>query len=227
MYASGVLGRPDEYFNVVITHELHPGARDSPSEQLALTWRDGVTPNGVLAIKFMPYQFDRFRSALPLSVFPDVRWVFIRRKNIVDQAISRVIAMQTDAWYWKSSPICEPTYSADEINSAIDTIAQEERDWLLWFESEAVMPLTLWYDEIAKSPEVAARRVAEHVGVHWPTQLERWTTRARRSLNKERYKYSEMRPQATSRNSEWRTRFAADRPCTVGDLVTKERFPPP
>jgi LPS sulfotransferase NodH len=207
MYATGVLGRPDEYFNIVTTKELYPGSGDAVPEQLVHTMVDGCTPNGVLSIKFMPCQFQRFCSSALLDVFPDKKWIFVRRKNLLDQAISYEIALQTDAWYGKSQNVREPVYSEEALALRIEEIIADEKKWLQFFGANRIHSLRLWYNYIAQSPEGAARLVANHIAVPWPNRLQRTLTALKRRASGEYYKYTDLRPQRNHINNEWKVRF--------------------
>jgi LPS sulfotransferase NodH len=186
--ATGRRRQPREYFAGVddpdvlaLLPPIAPPAREGePFEQrLRTVVREGTTPNGVFGAKLMwGHQADlqaRLR-ALPglgrlgpverlAAVLGDVRYVFVRREDVVAQAISLWRAVQTDAWRAEEEDGHQPQYSFAGVDHLVRMLRGHDRSWRRWFRSHGVEPLELRYEEIAGDPAAAIRRTLEHVGV--------------------------------------------------------------
>jgi len=210
MYKTRRLGRPDEYFNEANTQILHPGACASVTSQIAFANMDGRTDNGVVGIKFMPYQFDRFRREADITrVFPDARWVFVRRDDILAQAISYALAIQTGAWTWSGDPPSAVKYSEEEITGRIFEIVRGEDDWIDFFRKNNIRPLCLYYDAISKSPTRAARRVADFMNVEWPKLPSRLIRAFEDRVRRHPWQFAPMKIQRNEINRDWRRQFTS------------------
>jgi LPS sulfotransferase NodH len=157
-----------------------PAPEGEPFEQrLRSVLREGMTGNGVFGAKLMwGHQADllaRLRTLPGLArlgpverlaaVFGDVRYVFVRREDVVAQAISLWRAVQTEAWRADDEDGHEPHYSFVGVDHLVRMLRGHDRSWRRWFRSHGVAPLELRYEEIAGDPAGAVRRTLEHVGV--------------------------------------------------------------
>lgn len=93
----------------------------------------------------------------------NTRWgfpVWMRRRDIVDQAISWAIAAQTGQFRSDVAARGIPEYSAEAIRKGLATIVDQEARWAAHFETVAVRPLMIWYeDDVAADPRNAARKI--------------------------------------------------------------------
>jgi len=98
--STGVLGRPLEYFNGPARRQLtDPTYPDDPRQQVVRILTMGRTPNGVYGLKMFASQFREVAGALKLShELPNLRFVYLRRNDVLGQAISWVRSLQTNQW---------------------------------------------------------------------------------------------------------------------------------
>ena len=117
--ATGVAGNPREWFNVLEEQQQrarwgrHGQGDVSPLSYLSHVVSQGSTHNGVFGLKLHYYQLadlsaqlrriDGFRD-LPVeeaisAAFPEVRYIWLTRKDKARQAISYHRACQTDTWW--------------------------------------------------------------------------------------------------------------------------------
>jgi trehalose 2-sulfotransferase len=186
--ATGRPRQPREYFSGVDDPEvlglLPPTMPPAPDgepfdERLRAVLADGTTSNGVFGAKLMwGHQADlqaRLR-ALPglaqlgpveriAAVFGDVRYVFVRREDVVAQAISLWRAVQTEAWRADEENGHEPRYSFAGVDHLVRMLRRHDLSWCRWFNAHGVAPLELQYEAIAGDPGGAVRRTLEHLGV--------------------------------------------------------------
>lgn len=181
MRNTGVLGNPAEWF---VPWSVFNSERDHAKELAGVRQR-ATGENGVSAIKVMANQllaieqglgtflkpkpgprFFRFHKA-----FEDAKWVRIMRRNVVAQAISRVMAQQTGINHATGSQDQDhfagnlmKGYSADYNEKAkfnYDAILREATSitleniaWDQFFRDFGIDPLVLVYEDVAKDEEM-------------------------------------------------------------------------
>jgi LPS sulfotransferase NodH len=189
--ATGVAGRPTEYFSSGFRAYWAPqwGTPDFPA-YLRRVVRTGTTPNGVFGGKTHAGQFDYFarqasgrmpvphadRPALLARWFPDLRYVRLRRRDPVRQAVSYMKAIQTNEW-WDAdqapAPFDAPRSGAERydhllIEASIERLAEEDRRWDRYFATIDVEPLTLYYEDLSRDRDAAVRTVLDYLGLAAP-----------------------------------------------------------
>jgi LPS sulfotransferase NodH len=214
--ATGVAGRPEEYFQFRARtgyprrpQEYFEGAADAeifdilgprtrveedearydPSRferyEGYLEWalQAGTTPNGVFGAKVMWGYFNGFvtglRWAVPgrqrlsvrelaPSVFPDLRYLSVTRRDKVRQAVSLWRALQT--WSWSSDQVPAVgtehlVYSHAAIAHLIRDIEAHEYEWRTYFRECGVEPLTIVYEDFAGRYEETVRDILRHLQI--------------------------------------------------------------
>jgi LPS sulfotransferase NodH len=145
----------------------------------------GTTPNGVFGAKVMWGYFNGFvtglRWALPgrrqrldvpdlvQSVFPNLTYLTVSRRDKVRQAVSLWRALQS--WSWSSEQNAERaagahlTYSHAAIAHLIRDIEDHEFGWRTFFRECGVEPFDVVYEDFAASYEDTLREILRHVGI--------------------------------------------------------------
>jgi trehalose 2-sulfotransferase len=180
--------QPREYFEGVDDPELfellprsEPPLAEAPfHERLADVVREATTPNGVFGAKVMWGYHDDLQSRLarlpalaPLDsagrfarVLGDVRYVHVRREDVVAQAISLWRAVQTREWRaGDEGEAPEPRYSFTGIDHLVQMLRAHDRRWRRWFAARAIVPLELRYEQVADDPGAAVLATLELIGV--------------------------------------------------------------
>jgi LPS sulfotransferase NodH len=111
----------------------------------------------------------------PLAVlrgfFPDLRLVWLRRRNLVAQAISHYVAIATDIWDSRLSgaPSGESdrgaAYDFDKIDHQVTSALAATQGWRETLAGAEAITLPLFYEELAADLAGSIRRVFAHVGV--------------------------------------------------------------
>jgi trehalose 2-sulfotransferase len=218
--ATGVAGRPEEYFEAVPTtgvrrdprdylaglddpHALALVSGDRPDEHppysslrdvtryadhLARVREWGTTPNGVFGAKIMWGQLadlavlaaeDRACRGLSYAdllarLFDDPRYVWVRRRDSVRQAVSLWRAMQTQFWRAELEPPVarpggpEPRYSFPALRHLTRLLCDQDAAWERFFATLPTPPLVLTYEELSADLARAVRRTLAHLGVPPP-----------------------------------------------------------
>ena len=183
---TGVAGRPTEYFNRRFQPELFGrfGVETQGAFLEAVT-RQTATPNGVFGVKMMldddvkPFFGGLRRVHGPLSdaelvraAFPDLRFVYLTRRDKVRQAVSFVRAQQTGVWerYSDETEAKNPQLEFDfaALNRTVHDLALREARWQDLFDALGVSPYTVVYEDYVRAPEAAVREILDFLGLEPP-----------------------------------------------------------
>jgi len=194
--STGKLGIPYEWLRgdggtASSDYEHYP---QSESEQVRRVLTEGRTPNGVYSLKMFPEHFDQRTKGWATSL-PDLRYVYLAREDIVDQAISLAIARQTGSYMKETPERAEPVYDCDQILNCLRFIAVGEARWRMFFAANAISPLEMSYNQLLHDPQKEISRIAQLVDVEDAI------------IDSSKFLPT---PQTTERNAGWRKRFLED-----------------
>jgi LPS sulfotransferase NodH len=151
----------------------------------------GTSRNGVFGAKMMWNYFDDFRARIAElpgladltfndalhEVFPQLRIIFVRRRDKVPQAVSLWKAIQTQQWRTDSetddgraggpSP---PTvdYDFEAIRFLLDQLHRWDARWEDWFHATDRDPLRVFYEEFVDARAATIGRVLDALGIDPP-----------------------------------------------------------
>ena len=191
---TGVAGRPRSYFNPVAHYNprvqrILGNAKDD-DKYLDKVIIAATTPNGVFGAKvhwehFLNLVdkteriFQANESVVPASVperlaayFPDLRYIWLIRRNSVARAISHYRVKKTNRWQLDSRWLAddaggegEPSFDFDEINAFVRLGEVEDARWRQYFQEHNILPLDLVYEELVRDLEGTVRRVLGFLGI--------------------------------------------------------------
>ena len=201
--STGKLGNPREYFSPNVAFGDAVTIRD----RCAVAFNQGSTPNGITAMKIFAYHWDAIQKEIEFSnVFPNRYWIWLRRRDLLAQAISRAIALQTKAWLSDKVPIASPSYSSKQILRTLSYISGAEPRWRMFFARNGISPLILWYEDFITAPVESVINIAAYVGVDiQPAEI---------------YTDVHTRVQRTTLNEEWKDKFLSE----MGDINYLDRL---
>lgn len=143
------------------------------------------SPNGVFGAKIMWSQTAWFAEKLAAdpewvgpaghllgellsAVFPDLRFLWMRRRDKVRQAISLVKAKQTKIYNSLQasgdSPAPALEYDAEAIERELRRFERDDAAWQNFFAESGHSPFTIWYEEMAADPSPVIRDALRHLG---------------------------------------------------------------
>lgn len=189
--SSGVAGLPAEHF-LAKPGETWEGRWKSPSRMAYIerVLRDNTTSNGVFGIVMMWSYFDRvlqmlrdipeykrFKGAdLLAAILHEPKYIWLRRRNRVEQAVSWAIACQTGIWAKKTGekPRTRAVRKFDfkVIDEWCKRIAEHDAAWSNYFGDNQIEPLTLFYEDLVANNRGAVERVLEFLQVPLPAAME-------------------------------------------------------
>jgi LPS sulfotransferase NodH len=177
---------------------------------------EGTTPNGVFGTKLMwnaleglldrlgelPGCRELERTARLAAAFAQPRFIQLRRRNRIRQAVSWALAAQTGQYSaWEAAdraPFAEPAFDVRLLDGLRRLIREAEIGWHSFFEAMGADPLELWFEDLAEDLGAALSQILAWLGVPEDGRL---------PLEKLRHQ-----PQATALNVEWEERYRALRP---------------
>ena len=113
-----------------------------------------------------------FNEALD-EVFPELRIIFVRRRDKVAQAVSLWKAIQTQQWRNEVEPN-EPTtppaaeYDYRALKHLVDELHRWDARWEDWFHATGREPIRVIYEEFTDSRAATVGRVLDALGIDPP-----------------------------------------------------------
>ena len=136
----------------------------------------GTTPNGVFAAKLMWDHLGRVTGDRPPldaldALFDGPLYVWVRRDDVVRQAVSLWRAMQTQSWRDDSTDGSAggavPRYSFAALRHLTERLTDHDARWRELLAGAPVLEIT--YEELTADLPRAIRRTLDHVGVPLPS----------------------------------------------------------
>ena len=210
LYATGAAGWPGEWFSREdVDRNWKAWGVSSWREYVDRVFEAGTAPNGVFCTKLMwgylgealfelrrlARMYDEDDLAVLRSFFPEPSFVWIRREDVVAQAVSWAKAVQTGQWASFQPVQAEPAFDFDEIDGLYHLARVHDAAWARWFAAHGVDPLRIVYEELASDPVRVVEDVIARLGLepspvegHPPMELARqgdavnrdWAARYRR-----------------------------------------------
>ncbi|MCC7368265.1 MAG: sulfotransferase [Chloroflexi bacterium] len=217
LWNTGVAGQPAEYF------------WQDDEQRWATTWglidydyadfvraamEQTATPNGVFGAKMAwGYAGDFVQKLQPDSrdplaelpsllpkTFPNLRYIWLRRRDTVRQAISHWKAMQTGAWNWmtedKPTLVQEPHYDGEAIAYLARQIDDHNLAWRSYFTENGIEPFEVVYEELVNRYEETLGDILDFLEIAPPADL---------GTSKRR-----LKRQADAQSDEWVRRYQED-----------------
>ena len=193
--ATGRAGKPFEYFTRAEIDKPWLRAELRVPDDVAFpgfpAWRDvilkaGSEMGGVFAASVHYWQLghcvETFRRpdadpatpalAVLRGFFPELRLVWLRRENIVAQAISHHVAIATNYWNSRLAAGVAPgesdrgaPYDFDKIHHQVESVLAAQSGWREALDGAEAITMPLAYEELAADLPGAARRLCGFVGV--------------------------------------------------------------
>jgi LPS sulfotransferase NodH len=182
--STGIAGSPAEYFlsKPGETWEERWGASSRPA-YIARVLDQNTTLSGVFGVVIMWSYFEAMHhllreipaysnltgSKLLAAVFHSPKYIWMRRRNRVEQAISWAMACQTGIWAQtagaKMQPPSLPQFDFKVIDAWCERITEHEAGWANYFRENEIEPLVLFYEDVLTSHGAAAERVLKFLGL--------------------------------------------------------------
>jgi len=193
LISTGKLGRPREYFNVEGVRLEHPDFPDDPDGMLEALVTLSTTPNGVYGLKVHGFYLDGAAPPGWAARLPNLSFVFLRRRDLLRQAISDARAVQTKAYMSYQTEQAPPVYDPQAIAFNIATFARHDARWRIFFARNGIEPLEVAYETFLAAPQAVLDALGKQMGVEGPLTMDPAQI--------------VLRPQRDALTEEWRRRF--------------------
>ena len=196
--STGVAGRPQAYFRSPDEPLWADRWRLTRTAQGRFDYADyvraalaaGRTDNGVFGAKLMWGTLDELVAKLA-AIHPDLRgddlaliervfgrtgFVFVRRDDVLAQAVSWLRAEQTGRWFIGGNGEISgdagsgrrPRFDPDGIRHLLHLIGQHNAAWEAWFAARGIQPYVVRYEELDRDMVATTHRVLDHLGLTLP-----------------------------------------------------------
>jgi len=134
--------------------------------------------------------------------FGPTRFISVRRRDVVAQAVSRARAEQTNVWHIIGDgpavqPAPAPQYDFAQIRTYTQEIDAHNQAWTAWFWTNGVQPHRVWYEDLAAAPVATTHAILAFLQLAVPPHV-------RISANNQRL--------ADATSAAWIARYQADLP---------------
>jgi LPS sulfotransferase NodH len=193
--STGIAGHPESYFRQPDEHSWAARwgiARKADGSfgyagfvRAALS--AGRTANGVFSARIMWGTMDEITAKLAMAhpgsgrsgadllqeSFGQTKFIYLRRDDVVAQAVSWLRAEQTNVWFETTKtahkpPEQEPCFDFDRIHELASMIGEHNSAWQEWFKSAGIQPHPVLYEELSADPAGVARGILDFIGLELP-----------------------------------------------------------
>lgn len=191
--STGVAGNPESYFRKqdlskwALRWNLIKSLDESFSfeDYLAAAISAGSS-NGVFSVRIMWGTLEELihdlRNVYPEcnddgnlleKAFGSIKFVYLKRNDVVAQAVSRLRAEQSDVWHVSDDngdqvDGYESSYDFNQIRKYVLESEKDNSGWRRWFSSHDIEPLEIVYEELAESPVEEVRRILQYLDIDLP-----------------------------------------------------------
>jgi len=107
-----------------------------------------------------------FRAGIIPSVFPNTRWLYVYREDLLSQAISFSIAEQTGSWNSVDADVKgEPAFDAEDIHAKLLAVSERKQLTELFFATNGIEPLRISYENFLKDADATIKQIGDWCGV--------------------------------------------------------------
>jgi trehalose 2-sulfotransferase len=180
LFSSGSVGWPGEWF------WLEDVERNWVAWEVS-GWRDyldrvldeGTAANGVFGVKLMwgylhevlfelrrlSAEYDADDLTVLSAFFPQPRFVWMRRDDVVAQAVSWAKAVQTGQWTSSQPKTGEPRFDFGQIDALYNVARVHDGHWRRWFAAHSIEPIGVIYEDLCVHTVGVVRDVLSSLGI--------------------------------------------------------------
>jgi LPS sulfotransferase NodH len=126
----------------------------------------------VYALKLFPGLFDKVSPHIKLTeVLPNLKFIRLRRRDVLGQAISWVRSIQTQRFRSTELEKAAAHYDAGAIRLYVGQVCQRNARWDMFFGRTGIEPLDIVYEHLVVNAQAAVDLVADAMvygRARWP-----------------------------------------------------------
>lgn len=174
--------------------------RASNRHTLGALIRRRTGPNGCFSVKLHYSNVRHLTSIVSDKWMEDAHWIRIERLNILAQAVSLEIAVQTGSWIFSQKAWRTPVYDYLALRRRLIRILRDRHAWSCFFKERGIQPHIICYEEFVSNPTESVTTVLDRINkCQAPTPLEA-----------ELPYIPEIESQSSTINVKWTERFAEE-----------------
>jgi trehalose 2-sulfotransferase len=184
---TGRVGIPNEYFRPDFTAlwsaEWGLTGNVPYRTYVAAAKERTMTPNGVFSAKLHWYQFAWLLGLLATEPepgdgspsdtmnhwFPNLRYVFLRRRDTARQAVSYYRASKTQVWFQTDKQqhgvLAEDDVDLQQIRWFEDVLIKHRENWRSYFTKNGIIPLEVIYEDLVSDYPAAVHEILAYLGI--------------------------------------------------------------
>lgn len=192
--STGVAGRPESYFrkqdeeryartwNIVqspdnsiafsdyVDAALITGRSENRVFSSRIMW--GTMDEVVARLAALYPEMGGSSKALLEHAFGQVAFIYLKRSDVIAQAVSRLRAEQTNIWHVEhgaqADSNIEPHYDFEKLQGFIQEADEHNAAWKKWFSENEIEPHVVVYEELSADPECVVKYILEFLGLELP-----------------------------------------------------------
>ncbi len=172
LFRTGAMGVPAEYFNSVkgmrrMAERFGLLGDDTASldDYIDIVRRHRTTANGVFAAKFQFWAMrPHIKNRTISKHFPNAKFVYLTRRDLLAQGVSYEIARQTNRWTSVDAGTI-PQYDETRMREALDFVVKERDSWDEYFAVNDISPLRTDYEALIEETDAVCRGICQFIGV--------------------------------------------------------------
>ena len=197
--STGVAGHPESYFRQPDEPAWaarwgilsSPDSTFSYADYVRAAITTGKTGNGVFAARIMwgtlGEVIDKLATIHPdfagsdggllNRAFGHTRFIYLRRGDVLAQAVSWLRAEQSNVWFRTEQAQHKESergayFDFDQIRKLVQLIDEHNAAWQRWFTSAGILPHLIQYEELDAHPVGITRSVLDFLGLELPAGRE-------------------------------------------------------
>lgn len=140
----------------------------------------GASPNGVFSARIMWGSIEPLIDRLSttdrrpsdaqvlVDAFGTLRYIHVRREDVVAQAVSWARAEQTGFWQRGDVATANARLDYEQVDHLVRTIHQHNEAWSVWFAKRGVEPYLVTYESLVSDPAGVVKQILAHLGLAVP-----------------------------------------------------------
>lgn len=176
LHRAGVFGNPHEWFNWSHVESVVQKNKALPLDYIVETVTANSSQNGVFGFEINWLQYQALEAIVdPIGLFGrNTRWFFLRRRNLVAQAVSNFIADQSKVFHSYQldentlSKIKDVVYDSTAIKKYIVNFCNQEKCIQILLMKNRKFPINLYYEDLVARTSDTVCLFANAMGVDIP-----------------------------------------------------------
>ncbi|MGE6606454.1 Stf0 family sulfotransferase [Halomonas sp. NPDC076908] len=176
LYETGAFGFPLEYINNANVKRWKERLGVSDLDEVIEEIKNRRTsPNGVFSVKAHFSQMKNIGGMARFdNLFSDGKYLHIKRKDVLSQAVSFYIAKKTGKWISAQASVVEAEdveYDFQSIDSCLKSILNHNAWWEYSIVRMGLDYCFVYYEDVLENPSSTLERISRFIGIDMPDKI--------------------------------------------------------